>query len=1017
MTPERFRQIEELFQSAADRHPSQRAAYLTQACGADLELHHEVVQLLDQNATGLIDHPAVELAGSLLDNKEWATGTLVGHYEIVSRLGAGGMGAVYKARDKRLKRFVAIKTLHAGQDRLRFLQEAQAASALNHPNIVQIYELCSHASSDFIVMEYSPGRTLAQILGDGCLAIAKALDYATQIATGLAAAHTAGIVHRDIKPANVIITDAATVKILDFGLAKLQPAQPWGDSTVTAGPVTQANTIMGTAAYMSPEQAESKPVDARSDIFSTGATLYEMFTGRRAFPGDSMLNVLSKVLRQAPEPLRSLRPEVPRPVERIIGKCLEKSADARYATGEELLRDLLILQQPGRAARFSRQTVLLAALGLLIVSTLAGWMYWKNSRMRWARNEALPKIRQMVGSAGYLGAYDLTVKALEASPDDPDIKQLWTQVHTSISAGSSPSGARISYRAYGNAKAAWRLVGITPFQIPSAPIEYLHWRVEKDGYETMELAGAAFILNGFQFQLIPLGKVPEGMVAILENAPQNGFPPNPPLPDFFLDKYEVTNRQFKTFMDSGGYSNRKFWLNKFLREGRELPFEKGMELLRDATGKAGPAGWVLGAFPKDQDDFPVAGVSWYEAAAYCESVGKSLPTVRHWRRAASFSMFANILEPSNFSGRGPAAVGANQGLSPFGVYDMAGNVKEWTWNAAGDRRGILGGGWNETSYMFSDPDAQDPFTRGVSYGFRCAKYPAPIASELLEPFQLHRKDYWKPPPVDDQTFATLSRLYAYDKTPLEPQSEYRDDSAEHWIKEKVSFRAVYGSERLAGYLYLPKSGKPPFQVVIHGPGGYAHGLPSSETGIRFSEFDFLMQTGRAVFVPVFKGTFERRPPPDAGPNALRDVDIQYAKDLFQSIDYLQSRPDVDRNRIGYYGISSGAYHGVFALAQEPRVKAAVLAGAGLITFPKPPELELHNFAPRVRTPVMMLNGRLDFAYPLEESQKPLFRLLGTQDANKRHVLFEGGHVPPFHGVMREVLAWFDQYLGPVEIQR
>lgn len=946
------------------------------------------------------------------------TGTEIGPYRILEKLGQGGMGEVYKARDTRLKRFVAIKILrdsgHADeQHRLRFLQEAQAASALNHPNIVQIHGLESVGGADCIVMEFTSGKTLAQLLENGPLPMDRAVNYAGQIAAGLAAAHAAKIVHRDIKPGNIMVTDEGTVKILDFGLAKLQPAKPMGDSTVVAGPVTTAHSIMGTAAYMSPEQAEGKVVEAHSDIFSTGATLYELFTGKRAFDGDSTLTVLSKVLRETPVPIRSIRPEISKGIEEIINRCLEKNAQARYGSGQELLQALSSVNRPASVS--NRRSTALAMAGLIVVSSIAGWMYYRNSRIRWTRTEALPQIRKLIEKYDYPPAFDLTRTALNISPDDPDLKQLWNQVSFAVSLTSTPPGAQVSYRPYGDTKAPWTLIGTTPIENISIPAAYMNIRLEMKGRETMELVALSQLLLNFNFQLSPAGKVPEGMVAVPEQAIPIGYPPNPPLPDYFMDKYEVTNAQFKKFIDGGAYRDQKKWRHMFLKAGHGLPFNQAMEQFRDKTGREGPAGWELGVFPKDQPDFPVAGVSWYEAAAFCESVGKALPTVRHWRRAASFNMFASILLHSNFTNAGPAKVGANSGITPFGVYDMAGNVKEWTWNASGERRTILGGGWNETSYMFTDPDAQDPFTRGVSYGFRCAKYLTEVPPALLAPISRKGRDYTKEKPVDDKTFESLRRLYSYDKTPLETKTEYIDEASEFWRMEKVSFRAVYGAERMFGYLYLPKNGKPPFQTVIYAPGGYAQVIPSSETGIKTQEFSFLLQTGRAVFHPVYKSTYERRLAANAGENLQREANIQYVKDIFQSIDFFQSRSDLDHNRIGYFGVSSGSWHGVFALAQEPRVKAAVLVGVGLLGVARVPEIELLNFAPRVRMPVMMINGRYDFAYPLEDSQKPLFRLLGTAEQDKRHFLFDGGHVPPVQDTMREVLGWFDKYLGPVEI--
>jgi serine/threonine protein kinase len=241
-------------------------------------------------------------------------GTTFAHYQVVEKLGEGGMGVVWKARDTHLDRFVALKVLPPEKvvdaERMRrFVQEAKAASALNHPNIVHVYDIAETDGVPFIAMEYVPGKTLDQLIGRKGMHVAEVLRYTVQIADALAKAHSAGIIHRDLKPSNIIVSDDGVVKVLDFGLAKLtEPAT--GDlgetRTVRAEkPETEEGVIVGTVAYMSPEQAEGKKVDVRSDIFSFGSVLYEMFTGRRAFQGDSRLSTLSAILRRsrAPRPL------------------------------------------------------------------------------------------------------------------------------------------------------------------------------------------------------------------------------------------------------------------------------------------------------------------------------------------------------------------------------------------------------------------------------------------------------------------------------------------------------------------------------------------------------------------------------------------------------------------------------------------------------------------------------------------------------------------------------------------
>src|SRR5262252_5984237 len=267
----------------------------------------------------------------------------ISHYEILEKLGQGGMGVVYKAQDRRLNRFVAVKVLPAekvgdAERKGRFMQEARAASALNHPNIITIYEIGCAGGIDFIAMEFVAGKTLDRCILRHGLRLNEALKYSVQIADALAAAHKAGIVHRDLKPGNVMVTEQGLVKVLDFGLAKLtESAVPDEDEpTRTFKATTEEGTIVGTVSYMSPEQAEGKKVDARSDIFSFGALLYEMVTGRKAFQGDSKLSTLSAILREEPKPASQVTEGTPRDLERVIGRCLRKSPDRRFQTMADL---------------------------------------------------------------------------------------------------------------------------------------------------------------------------------------------------------------------------------------------------------------------------------------------------------------------------------------------------------------------------------------------------------------------------------------------------------------------------------------------------------------------------------------------------------------------------------------------------------------------------------------------------------------------------------------------------------
>jgi hypothetical protein len=294
-------------------------------------------------------------------------GRVVSHYQFLEKLGAGGMGDIYKAHDARLNRFVAVKVLstaNAGdpERRRRFIQEAQAASGLNHPNIITIYDIVNEPEGDYMVMEFVSGKTLVDLIPKGGLRAPQALKYGVQMADALSAAHSAGIVHRDIKPGNVMVTDSGLVKVLDFGLAKLTdrgPASHMGDNTQTIAeaPLTVEGSIIGTVSYMSPEQAQGKKVDTRSDIFSFGVVFYEMLTGTRAFSGDSALSTLSAILRDEHKPMIEIAPDVPPQLELLISRCLRKNPDDRWQSMKDVLAALGALKHESDSGQLYRSRI------------------------------------------------------------------------------------------------------------------------------------------------------------------------------------------------------------------------------------------------------------------------------------------------------------------------------------------------------------------------------------------------------------------------------------------------------------------------------------------------------------------------------------------------------------------------------------------------------------------------------------------------------------------------------------
>jgi len=352
--PNRWLRIEHLFYAALELAPEARPEFLDNNCEGDAELRKEVEALLDSSDQPMdfLQNPVLEVARQLVAEKRRDTiapGTRMAHYQVISMLGAGGMGEVYLVEDTRLKRKAALKILVPGltQDERsfrRFEHEAHAASALNHPNILTIYEFGQTDGLHFIVSEFIEGETLRQKLAGGRLELNHAIDFAMQIANALAAAHACGIVHRDIKPDNVIVRTDGLVKVLDFGIAKLSErrvGQTIRRSASALAPSTsEPGMVMGTAKYMSPEQARGLVVDARSDIFSLGSVIYEMVTGRAAFEGETASDVIAEILKTEPPPPVEFAPEVPQEVERIISKALRKDRETRYQAAKDLMIDL-----------------------------------------------------------------------------------------------------------------------------------------------------------------------------------------------------------------------------------------------------------------------------------------------------------------------------------------------------------------------------------------------------------------------------------------------------------------------------------------------------------------------------------------------------------------------------------------------------------------------------------------------------------------------------------------------------
>ncbi len=642
------------------------------------------------------------------------------------------------------------------------------------------------------------------------------------------------------------------------------------------------------------------------------------------------------------------------------------------------------------------------------------------SNMRWARETALPEISRLLKRNDVAAAFALARKAGDFLVDDPVLASLWLQVSTTVAVETTPAGADVYVKPYDHPGEAWQYLGKTPLQAVRLPRCVHRWRIEKDGYTPVEKADGwpwNWEERRLNCALFETSATPPGMVRV--QAVLHAQAGVRMTDEFWIDQHEVTNREFHAFVAAGGYASRTHWKQPFRRDGGELGWSEAMALFRDRTGQPGPAGWRDGMYPEGEENYPVTGVSWFEAAAYAEFVGKRLPSLTHWHLASGRGETEYLLAFGNFGPAGSAPVGAYQGVSSSGAVDMAGNAREWCWNEAPDGgRFLLGGGWGEAEYMYVQEDAASPFDRGPKNGFRCLQTdegkPVPAAIDAPKP-PVSVRSYAAETPVSDEEFAVIRRIYAYDRTSLDPRIEGVAVENARWRRERVSFNAAYNGERMDALLYLPRSARPPYQVIIYCPNAGAMFQQSSESPRDLSVIEALLETRRAIVYPIYAGTYERQS--SAGRRRGEVESLEWRKHVVQdarrTIDYLESRPDLQADRVAFVGSSWGAAWGPIVSALEDRIKVNVFVAGGLPGGPLP-EADPFTFVPRVTVPTLIINGRRDFLCPLETMQLPLFRALGTPAEHKRHLLVEGGHAFPIPQVIPEIREWLDRYLGPVD---
>ncbi len=999
---------------------------------------------------------------------ELSSGTRLGRYEIRSRLGAGGMGEVFLAYDAELEREVAIKVIHqdaeGSSDRSRrFLQEAKAASALNHPNVAHVYEIGSQDGVRFIAMELVSGETLRQRLRRGPMTLDDAIALGIQIAAGLAAAHAAGIIHRDVKPENVMIRPDGYAKVLDFGLAKLGAA-------LSPDAATQINTrpgaVMGTLHYMSPEQVSGGDITRASDVFSLGVVLYEMVAGHRPFEGPTATEIVAGILTTMPAPFSDDRPGAPAKISSVIHKALAKKPADRYADAGEMLEDLRLTSREFAEAttrshdehglserRLARRKRLIPAVSIALILILGSLSFWRMTRAKRMRDaqSSIANAEVLLARRDYAGAYEIALAAVQVLPNDERARQVLAKSAQPLAIESDPPGATVFVQRFKGPAERVR-VGITPLHVRQFARGAYLVTVEKAGYVPAQrtVSTVPVFYRGSQLpdqadpldlDLLPVAQSVPGMVYVKGGEYRLTGWSRPSdqvvkLNDFLIDRHEVSNREFEEFVRAGGYRRRELWKQSFIADGKSLSFEEAMARFRDTTALPGPRNWIGGAPPPGRENHPVTDVTWYEAAAFAEWKGKKLPTVYQWEKAARHPLHRSIsttlpwglisegmdaTERANFQGKGTLPVDSMPfGISPYGAFHMAGNVSEWCRNAREPGFSTRGGSWNDPVYIFGRTAGYPATFTDATIGFRCMKdlgaSTAGVDADDQGGFALGSGDVIPVyHPVDDATFAGIRARYDYAPGALHARVVEVADTPS-WRREKIEFTVGPGRVALA-YLYLPKGYRRPLQVIHFAPAGDVVGGWKPLTTSIESTLPAFIRGGRAVFSVALAGFFDRPAPPDftipdsRSPEYV-DYVVSQVTELRRGLDYMESRQDLDASRVAFMGPSAGSWAGVLLTGLETRYRSVLFIGTGIDPMEATDVLPTNriHFAPRIAAPKLMIQGHYDEDAPLKSSAEPLFRLFREP---KRLFVYEGGHAPPASILVPNATNWLDETLGPV----
>jgi dienelactone hydrolase len=607
---------------------------------------------------------------------------------------------------------------------------------------------------------------------------------------------------------------------------------------------------------------------------------------------------------------------------------------------------------------------------------------------------------------------------------NPALDKVWYGLTVPFTINSNPAGAKVYTKPYSKPDTSWYLIGKTPLTGFPFPRGLSRVKIEKEDFiPQFDVVFKHLVWDEkedtIQFQLFKKGELPEGMVYIPgsdgEHIVIQGYSGSSvSFNSFLMDRYEVSNEEYKIFMDAGGYTDTIYWEFPFVSGRDTLTFDEAKKRFVDKTGWIGPANWEQGDFPFESGSLPVTGISWYEAMAFSRFVNKSLPTIFHWAYVSEAEGASEMVKFSNFNKKGPVRRATYNSMTRFGTFDLPGNVSEWTYNSIGNDRYIYGGNYKEPTYLFNMPIQISPMLRNDLVGFRCIKYiDGSPRDHLLRKFDLQKRDYANLQPVSDEIFNVYKELNEFEHTELNPVRISKTNT-NNWIQELISVNVPYEGVALKIYIFLPLKAKPPFQAVIYFPGIDAHNS-NSFTNLKIdNRTDFILKSGRALVWPVYYSSFGRGKTRITNLNAWEQSYKNMIADVGISIDYLQTRNDIDFDRIAFYGFSWGSGIAPYILASEERIKLGMLALFGVSSLEKYrfKEFDQIDYVPRVKIPMLLLGGQYDWDYTMEQ-QQAFYDFLGTPRSDIRWKLYETTHWIPRGELINESLDWLDKYFGPV----